>query len=151
MHEIKTHVDIAADAATVWRIISDFGAYGLWNPLIRGVLGKPHEGRTIEIRVRSGAGPDLRQRERIVRVREYREMHWLERAGVPGIRSLERRFRIELRPHGVRFHHSETHGGMMNSLPLRRTNAPHRNSMEDMNRALKVRAEGVGNNVAARA
>ena len=39
MYEIVTKVEIAASAASVWRVLSDFRAYRRWNPVIRRISG----------------------------------------------------------------------------------------------------------------
>lgn len=135
MRETKTHIDINAPAAVVWAILADFGAYGRWNPLIRGVLGRASEGRTIEIKLRTEAGTDVNVRPRIVRLREFREMRWLDSWRLPGLFSTERRFRIEQRSSGVRFHHVEKLGGVLRPFFKKP------NGLETMNDALKVRAE----------
>lgn len=142
MQEITSHIDIAAPAWLVWAILADFRTYGRWNPLIRGVLGRPVTGRRIEIRVRTSSGTDVNARPTISRVQEPREMKWVENWRVPGLFSSERRFRIEALPDGsVRFHHGErVHGLLVTMLGLRRRmrTMPGFNAM---NNALKQRAE----------
>lgn len=139
MRETRTFVDIDASAAVVWGILTDFNAYGRWNPLIRGVLGRASEGRMIEIQLRAGSG-SASARPTIVRLREFREMQWLESWRLPGLYSSDRRFRIELRSSGVRFHYSERCGGVLALLRGRR--AEPARAAAAMNTALKQRAEG---------
>lgn len=147
MEEIRTHVDIDAPAAVVWSILANFPAYGRWNPLIRGVLGRASEGRTIEIRTRHARG-EKSTRPTIVRLRENRELQWIEQSRLPGLYAAERRFRIEMRSHGVRLHHSERASGLLAWTARRPRLSPA--ALEGMNRALKQRAEH-GGQAAARA
>ncbi|MCA3220154.1 MAG: SRPBCC domain-containing protein [Burkholderiales bacterium] len=140
MHEIKTQIDIDAPAAVVWSILADFAAYGRWNPLIPGVLGRAGEGRRIEITAAGANGRRQSARPTIVRLRENREMQWVERWRLPGMFSAERRFRIELRSRGVRFHYIEKRGGLwalLSSAGVARLQP----GVAAMARALKERAE----------
>ncbi len=141
MRQIDSRIDIAAPAALVWAILADFRTYGRWNPLILGVLGMASAGRRIEIRVRARAGGDVTCRPIIVRLREPREMDWVETWRWPGVYRSERRFRIETLPSGdVRFHHGERVDGMLAPL-LGVRRAGTQSELDAMNRALKQRAE----------
>lgn len=142
MEETHSQVDIAVPATLVWAILADFRTYGRWNPLIRSILGHPETGRTIEIRVRSTTGSDLRSRPQIVCVREAREMRWLERWRIPGLFFSERRFRLEPLPQGgVRFHHDERAHGVLVALTGHRHRTLGKPGFDAMNAALKQRAE----------
>ena len=37
MKQIKTEILINADAEKVWRILTDFEKYSIWNPLIKSI------------------------------------------------------------------------------------------------------------------
>ena len=142
MQQVLTQIDIQAPASLVWAILADFGTYRRWNPLIRGVLGRPTTGAEIEVRLRSPVGNDLSIRSTVVRSREPRELRWLERWSVPGLFRSERRFRIESLPEGgVRFHHSEQVQGIMVPLLSQRRRLRGRSGFDAMNSALKQRAE----------
>ena len=160
MREIATHVDINAEAALVWDILTDFATYQRWNPLVRSVLGAARRGDTIVITERHGhrgtarkPGRSATMRRIVKHIREPLELHWLGRWGLDSIYATERRFRIEsLRAGGVRFHQSEQFRGV--AVPflwsgLRRDLIP---GFHAMNRALKARAERAeAENVASRA
>jgi hypothetical protein len=142
MQEVHTHIDIEAPATLVWAILSDFRTYGRWNPLIRGILGRASAGAQIEIKLRAPSGGDVSVRPTVVRVREAREMRWLDRWTMPGLFSSERRFRIEPLPQGgVRFHHGEQARGIMVPLLNQRRQLRGRRGLDAMNNALKQRAE----------
>jgi len=142
MKEVKTHIDIEAPAALVWAILADFGTYRRWNPLIRGVFGRPSSGSEIEVRLGSPVGDDISTRSTIVRVHEPRELRWRERWTLPGLFSSERRFRIEpLAAGGVRFHHGEQVRGIMVPLLAQRRRLRGESGFDAMNTALKTRAE----------
>lgn len=142
VHEVQTHIDIKAPAAVVWAILLDFGMYRRWNPLIRGVLGRPAIGRRIEIQLRPASGTEVRARPTIVAIREDREMKWLECWTIPALFASERRFWIEpLADEGVRFHHGEQVRGLMVPLLGQRRRLRGRPGLDAMNAALKKRAE----------
>jgi hypothetical protein len=142
MNEVQTHIDIEAPASLVWAILADFGTYRRWNPLIRGVFGRPSSGSEIEVRLGSSGGDDIRTRSTIVRVHEPRELRWRERWTLPGLFSSERRFRIEpLAAGGVRFHHGEKVTGIMVPLLAQRRRLRGESGFAAMNTALKARAE----------
>lgn len=142
MRQVHTFIDIHAPASLVWAILADFGTYRRWNPLIRGILGRPTTGAEIEVRLRSLQGNDVSIRSKIVRAREPRELRWLDRWTMPGMFSSERRFRIESLPEGgVRFHHGEQAKGLMAPLLSRRRQLRSKAELDGMNTALKKRAE----------
>lgn len=148
MRQVQTYIDIRAPASLVWAILADFGTYRRWNPLIRGVLGRPTTGAEIEVRLRSLQGNDVSIRSKIVRAREPRELRWLDRWTVPGMFSSERRFRIESLPEGgVRFHHGEQVRGLMAPLLTQRRQMRSKSALDAMNTALKQRAERAYANV----
>jgi len=142
MRQIHTHIDIEAPASVVWGILSDFGMYRRWNPLIRGILGHAESGRRIEVRLAAPPGADVAARLTIVYLRRDQAMTWLEWWVVPGLFASERRFRIEaLQGGAVRFHHGEQVRGVMVPLLGRRRQLRGRAGFEAMNTALKQRAE----------
>jgi hypothetical protein len=142
MRQVQTYVDIQAPASLVWAILADFGTYGRWNPLIRGILGRPTTGSDIQVRLGSPRGSDLSVRSRILRASEPRELRWLDQWAMPGLFSSERRFRIEALPAGgVRFHHGERANGLMAPLLSRRRQLRASSALDAMNTALKQRAE----------
>ena len=142
MKDVKTYIDIQAPASLVWAILTDFGTYQRWNPLMRGVLGRAVIGTRIEVRFRSPRGDDVGVRSIVVRVREPRELHWLERWSVPGMFSSEHRFRIESLPEGgIRFHHIVKTRGMLAPLLGQRRRLREKTGFDAMNSALKQRAE----------
>jgi hypothetical protein len=142
MRQIHTQIDIDAPASVVWEILADFGMYRRWNPLIRGVLGRPAIGRQLEIRLAAPPGEDVAARATIVYLRAGREMTWLEWWTVPGLFASERRFQIEPLPHdGVRFHHGEQVRGILVPVLAQRRRSCGRAGFDAMNAALKLRAE----------
>jgi len=55
MHEIVTEIDLPADAARVWAVLTDFAAYRAWNPSIRSIDGILAEGARLHLHLRPEA------------------------------------------------------------------------------------------------
>lgn len=147
MREISTYVDIEAGPALVWAILTDFGAYRRWNPLMRSVLGALHRGNTLRITEHHSSGNHGGAKVTTVdrtlkQVREPRELYWLGGRAPAWFYATERRFRIEsLAAGGVRFHQSERFRGLLVPFlwsALCRDLTP---DFHAMNKALKARAE----------
>jgi hypothetical protein len=145
MREISTHVDINAGASLVWDILTDFGTYRRWNPLIPSVLGSARRGNTIMLTQKRGAdrvGRTSTVRRTVKHVREPRELYWRSNGALEAVFASERRFRIESLPDGrVRFHQSERFEGV--AVPFLWPGLQRGLTTEfgAMNLALKVRAE----------
>jgi len=45
MRQIETFTDIDAPPQAVWDILTNFAAYGRWNPFIPNISGIPAEGK----------------------------------------------------------------------------------------------------------
>jgi hypothetical protein len=151
MHEIRTQVDIAAGAALVWSVLTDFARYPSWNPTIRGVEGPFERGGTIRIAERMavakpGGAPKhnqpttTRTTGTLGHIREPRQLTWFSPLG--WLLGSERRFSIESLPDGsVRFHQDERIDGLLAPFAWRRLLREREPAFERMNRALKSRAE----------
>ena len=153
MQEIRTHVDIAAGAALVWSVLTDFSRYSSWNPTIRGVEGPFERGGTIRIAERlelakPGKTPKhdqpttTRTTGTLRHIREPRQLTWTETSRLGGLLGTQRRFSIESLPDGnVRFHQIERIRGMLAPFVWRKLSREHGPAFERMNHALKARAE----------
>jgi hypothetical protein len=138
-YNIHTSIDIDASAAAIWRVLTDFGRFDDWNPMLRRVRVDLEPGAAVSFEVhRVGARP-LRLRAKIVLLNEPDALAW--RGGPQGILSGEHFFRIEsLAEKRCRFHHGEQFKGLL--LPLLRgalNDAPA--LYRSMNEALKKRVE----------
>src|SRR5579864_9666833 len=52
--EIKTEIEINASADTVWRTLTNFPAYDIWNPYIYPAAGEAVAGRQLDLTLRGG-------------------------------------------------------------------------------------------------
>lgn len=141
MKEVHTEVEINASAKKVWGIISDFQKYGEWNPFITHVQGEPKEGSKITIDVRTPAGAHRTYNPKITKAEQDKELRWVGK--IPGVISGEHIFIITGQPgnNRVRFVNKEVFGGLLSSF-FGSSIDDIRASFEQMNHALKKRAEG---------
>jgi len=116
MQQIHSCIDIDATPSLVWAILTDFGSYKRWNPLIRAIVGKPSTetrcGSPSSVRARAGIGPlhpDLPSRA-------ARTALETAAAGARPV-TTEPPLRIESLPAaGVRFHQTEQIQGLFAAL-----------------------------------
>jgi hypothetical protein len=142
VQEIHTQIEIAASAERVWRILTNFAAYQDWNPFIRSAAcAELKPGMIMEVAILPPGGEGWTFRPVLKTVHPERELKWLGRFILPGLFDGERRFTIEtLDEHRVRLTQSEKFRGILVPFfkgTLERT----RTGFEEMNRALKARAE----------
>ena len=144
MRELHTDIVIAAPAEQVWRILTDFDAYPHWNPFIRRIGGAAVVGTRLDVRIEPPGGGGITFRPTIVGVEANRELRWIGRLGLPRIFDGEHSLTIEsLAEGGVRFVQREVFTGLLVPL-VGGTLAKTREGFEQMNRALKTRAEQHG-------
>ncbi len=94
MREIRNSVEIAASAARVWSVLTDFASYGEWNPFIVRAAGVVRVGATLDVTFAPPGGRRMKFRPTIVRVEPGRELAWCARLIVPGLFDGEHAFRI---------------------------------------------------------
>ena len=142
MKEIRTEIEIKASPEKVWQVLTDFASYPQWNPFIRKINGEAKTGSKLEIQLQTSSGKSRSYRPVITKVEPNRELRWSGKSFLPGMFNGERIFTIE--PVGtdhVRFVHTEIFTGLGVSLAGNRLDKDIRTSFEQMNKALKTRAE----------
>ena len=141
MRELQASVEIAATLERVWEIVTDFDAYPEWNPFMRRISGPLEPGGRLEVRIEPPGSRALTFRPRILAVEPNRELRWLGRFLLPRLADGEHQLLIE--PSGgnrVHFVQRERFRGALVPL-LGRTLRRTRLGFEEMNNALKIRAE----------
>lgn len=141
MKEIRTEIDIGASSLRVWQVLTDFAKYPDWNPFIRKVEGQPTEGTKLRIHITTPAGANREYSPKVTRVVAERELRWLGK--MPGLLSGEHIFAIEpVSDKSVHLIHREVFGGLLTSFFGSSLDTDVRKGFEEMNVALKKRAEG---------
>ena len=140
--EITTSIEIAAPAQVVWAILVDFERHPEWNPFIEAIAGEAAQGARLSLTVRPPGGRAMSFEPTVLAAEEARELRWLGRVGLPRIFDGEHRFVLEpLGPQRVRLVHAERFRGILVPLLWRSVEGRTRDGFEQMNRALKERAE----------
>jgi hypothetical protein len=143
MKEIRTEVEIEATPGRVWRVLTDVAAFPEWNPFIRWVRGEVKPGAGLEVHLQPPGAKGMIFRPTVLRAEAPRELRWLGRLGVRGLFDGEHIFTIEEEgPDRVRFVQREVFTGLLVPLMARSLDRNTRRGFEEMNRALKARAEG---------
>jgi hypothetical protein len=142
MKEIHTEVEINAPAERVWRMLTDFRAYPEWNPFVRRVEGEARVGARLHVDIQPSSAKKMSFRPTVLAADPNRELRWLGRLWLPGLFDGEHSFSIEpLREGRVRFVQRERFGGLLVPFLWKMLDDHTRRGFEEMNRALKLRAE----------
>ncbi len=143
MNELVTEIEINAPPERIWRILTDFSAFPEWNPFIRRATGDLVPGARLEVKLQPSGARGMTFRPTVLKADVNRELRWLGHLFVPGLFDGEHAFVVE--PIGasrVRFVQRESFRGLLVPLLARGLETDARRGFEEMNRALKARAEG---------
>lgn len=141
-YQLHTEIEIDATPERVWAILTDFPEYPEWNPFIRSIRGIPKQGARLETRIQPSGAKGMTFRPVVLAFDEARELRWIGRLLLPGVFDGEHRFVIQpLSGDKVLFQHSEMFSGVL--IPLFRSSLDRdtKRGFEEMNLALKKRAE----------
>jgi hypothetical protein len=139
--EIRSELEIAAPAAEVWGILTDFPRYQEWNPFITelksdGVVDSP-----LQLLLSLPEGRDHRLKATLLRIEENFELRWRAHLLLPGLFDGEHFLRvIELDSQRTRFVQGENFSGVLLRFSGRTLTQVAR-GFDYMNEALKRRAE----------
>jgi hypothetical protein len=139
-NEIRSETTIEGSAGEVWEVLSDFDAYGAWNPGMQEVRGEPEVGGRLRIVFTLKAGRTMTMRPTVLVARPGRELRWLGRLVMPGVFDGEHRF--EIHPDGegrVRFVQGERFRGLLVPFLRRMIEEDTLATFEAVNAALAVR------------
>ncbi|UCC94167.1 MAG: SRPBCC domain-containing protein [Thermoplasmata archaeon] len=140
--ELRTEILIDAAPDRVWEVLTDKEALGEWNPFIKEMDGELREGERLRVILQQPNRKPMTIKPRLMEVSPGRELRWLGHLGVPGLFDGEHIF--ELHPEGprsTRFVHREEFGGLFVPMFWRMLDTDTREGFEQMNHALKQRAE----------
>ncbi len=143
MTHLLTSIPITAPPHRVWHLLTDFASFPQWNPFIRRASGELREGSQLEVYLQPSGARGMTFRPRVLKVEPNRELCWLGHFLIPGLFDGEHIFTIEpLETGRVRFVQRENFTGLLVPLFWRLLEKDTRWGFEEMNRALKLRAEG---------
>jgi len=140
--ELSTEIEITAPPDEVWAILTDLGQYGEWNPHIREAKGEIKEETKLTIRIEEPNGKSMTFKPTVTRVVPQKEFRWLGRLLLPGVFDGEHIFEISpINDDTIRFVQRENFRGVLVPFFWRKLNTDTRMGFEEMNIALKKRAE----------
>jgi hypothetical protein len=142
MHELHEDIEIAASPQQIWDVLTDFSAYGRWNPFIRQVYGDLHEGTYLEVSVRPPGARRARLRPRVLVADAPHELCWRAHLLIPEVLEVEQRFLLGPASNGeVHFEQNLRVSGLMTPLLRSRVDRNVCRGIREMNAALKGRVE----------
>ena len=142
MKELYSEIEIDASAERVWGVLTDFASYPEWNPFIRSISGEPTTGERLEVRIEPPGGRGMIFRPTVLKAEDNRELRWLGHLLVPGLFDGEHSLALQpLDEKRVRFIQREAFKGLLVPLLSRSLDNNTLRGFEEMNRALKERAE----------
>jgi hypothetical protein len=140
--EIITDIEIKASPSQVWQVLTDFEKYPTWNPFIKKISGVAARNEKLEVHMPDPRGGTMVFTPTVLVAERDRELRWLGRSE-GDVFNGEHRFLIELIQNNNKVHFTQSEkftGSMVESLEGWLDTAVKQN-FEDMNRALKQRAE----------
>jgi len=142
-HELRTEIEIAAPAARIWSILTDFAAYPSWNPFIVALEGALDVGAPLVARMRPpGSARALTFKPRVTVHEPGKRFAWFGTLPIPGLFGGEHGFELTaLGPDRARFVQGEEFRGLLIPLLRKTLDGATRAGFVAMNEALKQRAE----------
>jgi hypothetical protein len=141
--KVDTEILVDAPAERVWEVLSDLGSYSDWNPMIRLASGELQTGSRIALHFAPEGQKAHDYNPKLMVVEPGRELRWLGNPRVPGF--IDSQHYFILSPRGENSTHV-LHGTVFYGLAVpffrSRVETWVRKPFEDMNSALKERAEG---------
>ncbi len=142
MKELRSEIEIHASAERVWQLLTDFASLPQWNPFIHRASGNINIGERLEVNIQPSGASSMTFRPIVLKAEQNQELRWLGHLLMPGLFDGEHIFTIEpLGNNRVRFVQREIFTGLLVPLFARGLDTDTRRGFEEMNQALKARAE----------
>jgi len=136
--DVKAEVEIKASADTVWRILTNFPAYDIWNPYIYPASGEAVAGRTLDLTLRGGTVIHFQPTVLVAKPDE--ELSWGGKVPLGAVQREVTFDIVTLEPHRVRLTAVERFRGIL--LPLASgVTGDSATGLKIMTKALRNRAE----------
>ena len=141
--EIVTEIEINASPSRVWQVLINFEEYPRWNPFIKKISGIVATNEKLEVHMPDPRGGTMVFTPDVLVAERDKELRWLGRSE-GDVFNGEHRFLIEpieSNNNIVHFTQSEKFAGSMVASLEGWLDTAVKQNFEDMNRALKQRAE----------
>lgn len=140
--ELHSQIEIQASAERVWKLLTDLASFDQWNPFIPRASGDIQVGERLRITMQPSGAVAMTFRPTVLKAEPERELRWLGHLLIPGLFDGEHIFIIEpLGTNRTRFSQHETFTGLLVPLFARSLRNDTLRGFEEMNQALKHRAE----------
>jgi hypothetical protein len=141
--ELYSGIEINATPDRVWRVLTDFITYPIWNPFIREVRGNAATGQKLRVFLKPSGSRGMVFKPTVLKAECNREFRWLGKLFFSGLFDGEHYFRIEpIDEHQVKFVQGEIFTGILVRLFAKNLDTDTLRGFNEMNEALKKRAEG---------
>jgi len=141
--EISTQVVINAPVARVWQVLTNFEAYPQWNPFIKSITGESKQGESLVVRIEPPGGQGMTFKPKVLVWAPNREFRWKGKLLVKGLFDGEHIFELSTNPDGsTTLVQREMFTGILVPLFAKMLDTNTLAGFQQMNQALKVRAEG---------
>jgi hypothetical protein len=134
---VRTEIMIKRTPSAVWQVLTTTGEYSAWNPMIDKIVGDLREGNVIEVDEGMVFHPT------VLAVHPNQELRWKGYVWTPGVFDGDHRFILEAQGEYTHVVQTETFSGILAGQLMRGIIDETIAAMQDMNRALKVRAESI--------
>ncbi|MBP2030861.1 hypothetical protein J2755_001809 [Methanohalophilus levihalophilus] len=146
MREITTEIKIKASPEKVWEMLTDFSKFPEWNPFILEAQGEIEEGSKLLVRLARPNNKSMVFKPSVLKVEKGKEFRWLGHLFLPGFFDGEHIFEIiPLDSKSVKFIQREKFRGILVPLFWKSLGTNTKQGFNEMNAALKKRAEEVQN------
>jgi hypothetical protein len=140
--QLHAQIDVHATPQRVWQVLTDLDAYPDWNPFITRAGGSARVGERLTNHMQPVGGRAVTLRPTVLEADPGRRLRWLGHLFVPGILDAEHTFTIQPLDDGqVRLIQHENFSGLLAPLMGRSLDRHTLPAFEQMNQALKRRAE----------
>jgi hypothetical protein len=138
---ISTTIDINATPQAVWNVLTDFPAYGDWNPFMPRVEGPPEVGAKLVVHMTPDGGRGMTFKPTVLAATPGQELRWLGKLAFGGLFDGEHSFVLTPNADGTtHLVHGERFSGVLVTVLKGTTKGSH-SGFEAFNRALKQRVE----------
>jgi hypothetical protein len=142
MKELKTEVIIDAPIENVWFILMDHSSYSDWNPFIEKISGPTEVGQHIEVTIHPPGKKPMNFNPLILKNDAAKEFRWKGKLFIKGLFDGEHYFQLAtVNGTQTRLIHGEQFTGILVGLLLKMIGANTLKGFQEMNNALKKRAE----------
>jgi hypothetical protein len=144
---IWTEIEIDAPPDVVWKVLTDFSGYGLWNPFVRRIAGELIVGERLRVLARLPCGLPMLLWPRVLEFEIERKIAWLGSLLRSGLLDGEHHLILEpLGKNKVRFIQREEYTGVLLPILWSWLRDQGHGAFEMMNMALKAASERLSGN-----